>query len=109
MAERGSTRLHGLLRALDGVGATPAAGVHRPACTAADGAARDLLRTWMRDAGMRVAIDPIGNMTGLLELAGPGAPVVMAGSHLDSQPEGGRFDGALGVAAACAAALDLQD
>ncbi len=109
MAEPASARLHGMLRALDAVGATPAGGVHRPACTAADGAARDLLQTWMRDAGMQVAIDPIGNMAGLLELAGPGAPVVMAGSHLDSQPQGGRFDGALGVAAACAAALDLQD
>ena len=98
-----------MLRALDAVGATPDGGVHRPACTAADGAARDLLRSWMRDAGMQVAVDPIGNMAGLLELAGPGAPVVMAGSHLDSQPGGGRFDGALGVAAACAAALDLQE
>jgi len=109
MAEPAAARLHGMLRALDAVGATPAGGVHRPACTAADGAARDLLQTWMRDAGMQVAIDAIGNMAGLLELAGPGAPMVMAGSHLDSQPHGGRFDGALGVAAACAAALDLQD
>ncbi len=109
MAEPGPARLHAMLVALDGVGATAAGGVHRPACTAADGAARDLLQAWMRGAGMQVAIDAIGNMAGLLELAGPGAPVVMAGSHLDSQPQGGRFDGALGVAAACAAALDLQD
>ena len=70
MAEPASARLHGMLRALDAVGATPAGGVHRPACTAADGAARDLLQSWMRDAGMQVAIDPIGNMAGLLELAG---------------------------------------
>ena len=84
-------------------GATQAGGVHRPACTPADGAARDWLRAWWEAAGLRVLVDPIGNMFGLSELAGPDAPAVMAGSHLDSQPNGGRFDGAYGVVAACAA------
>lgn len=107
MAEPG--RLQRMLSEMDAVGATPAGGVHRPAATGPDGAARDLLRVWMEASGMQVSVDPIGNMAGLLELAGPGAPVVMAGSHLDSQPQGGRFDGALGVVAACAAARDLQD
>lgn len=107
MVDRG--RLRQMLAAMDAIGATPAGGVHRMAATPADGAARDLLRGWMQDLGMRVCIDPIGNMTGLLDLAGPGAPVVMAGSHLDSQPQGGRFDGALGVVAACAAAHDVLD
>ena len=98
-----------MLAAMDAVGATPAGGVHRMAATPADGAARDLLRGWMQELGMQVCIDPIGNMAGVLDLAGPGAPVVMAGSHLDSQPQGGRFDGALGVVAACAAAHDVLD
>ena len=104
----GPARLSEMLDAMAQVGATAAGGVHRPAGTAADGAARDLLARWMDAAGMRVAIDGIGNMAGVLDLAGPDAPVVMAGSHLDSQPQGGRFDGALGVVAACAAALDLR-
>ena len=68
-----------------------------------DGAARDHLVRWMRDKGFRVTIDAMGNVFGLLDLAGPDAPVVMTGSHLDSQPNGGRFDGAYGVLAACEA------
>lgn len=107
MADPG--RLQRMLAAMAAIGATPAGGVHRMAATHADGAARDLLRGWMQDLGMQVCIDPIGNMAGVLDLAGPGAPVVMAGSHLDSQPQGGRFDGALGVVAACAAVHDVLD
>lgn len=107
MADPG--RLRQMLGAMEAVGATPAGGVHRMAATPADGAARDLLRGWMQDLDMQVCVDPVGNMAGLLDLAGPGAPVVMTGSHLDSQPQGGRFDGALGVVAACAAAREVQD
>ena len=95
-----------LLRLMDEVsqhGATTAGGVHRPAATAADGAARDWLRAWWEAAGLRVLVDGVGNMFGLLEWAGPDAPAVMTGSHLDSQPNGGRFDGAYGVIAACVA------
>ncbi len=102
-------RLRQMLGAMEAVGATPAGGVHRMAATPADGAARDLLRGWMQDLDMQVCVDRVGNMTGLMDLAGPDAPVVMAGSHLDSQPQGGRFDGALGVVAACAAAREVQD
>ncbi len=101
--------LHDRLGAMAAVGATAAGGVHRPACTAADKAARDLLASWLRDAGAALSIDAVGNMAGLFELAGPGAPVVMAGSHLDSQPQGGRFDGALGVVAAFVAASSLAE
>ncbi len=95
-----------LMRLMDEVsqhGATAAGGVHRPACTPADGAARDWLRAQWEAAGLRVLVDPIGNMFGVLESAGPDASAVMTGSHLDSQPNGGRFDGAYGVVAACAA------
>lgn len=89
-------------------GATQAGGVHRPACTPADGQARDWLRALWQAAGLRVLIDPIGNMFGVLDWAGPDAPAVMTGSHLDSQPNGGRFDGAYGVVAACAATEALR-
>ena len=102
---------HLLMRLMSEVsqhGATEAGGVHRPACTPADGAARDWLRAWWAAAGLRVLVDPIGNMFGLLEWAGPDAPAVMTGSHLDSQPNGGRYDGAYGVVAACAAMEAIQ-
>ncbi len=97
-----------LMRDVSEHGATAAGGVHRPALTAADGQARDWLREVWRAAGLRVLVDPAGNMFGVLDWAGPDAPAVMTGSHLDSQPNGGRFDGAYGVVAACAAADALR-
>jgi N-carbamoyl-L-amino-acid hydrolase len=51
----------------------------------------------------------MGNMVGLLDWAGPDAPVVMTGSHLDSQPRGGRYDGAYGVLAACEAVEAVRE
>lgn len=89
--------------ALSAIGATPAGGVERQAATAADGQARDWLGGWLTERGFTVACDRIGNQFGLHEFV-PGAPWVLAGSHLDSQPRGGRFDGAYGVLAAAHAA-----
>lgn len=83
--------------------------MHRLALSPQDGAARDHLAAWMRDHGLHVTVDPIGNMFGLLDWAGPDAPVVMLGSHLDSQPQGGRFDGAYGVLAACEVVQSVAD
>jgi N-carbamoyl-L-amino-acid hydrolase len=90
-------------------GATGDGGVHRPALTDAHKAARDWLCTEFRDRGYRVLIDNIGNVFGQIDLAGPDAPLVMVGSHLDSQPHGGRFDGAYGVTAALAAVESWRD
>jgi len=70
-------------------------GVVRPAYSEADMAARDWLAQQMRDAGLRVEVDPMGNLFGLAD-----APSLLMGSHSDSQPEGGWLDGALGVIAA---------
>ncbi|MDW3224126.1 MAG: hydantoinase/carbamoylase family amidase [Paracoccaceae bacterium] len=70
-------------------------GVIRPAYSDADVAARRWLSGQMRDAGLRVEIDPMGNLFGLAE-----GPSILLGSHSDSQPEGGWLDGALGVIAA---------
>jgi N-carbamoyl-L-amino-acid hydrolase len=70
-------------------------GVVRPAYSAADMAARDWLAGRMREAGLRVEVDPMGNLFGLAD-----APSLLMGSHSDSQPEGGWLDGALGVIAA---------
>ena len=93
--------------ALSEIGATPAGGVERQAATAEDGQARAWLTDWLTERGFAVSCDRIGNQFGLLELV-PGAPYVLAGSHLDSQPRGGRFDGAYGVLAAAHAADRLR-
>jgi N-carbamoyl-L-amino-acid hydrolase len=74
-----------------------------------DGAARDWLGRWFARNGFTEAVDAIGNQFGSLSLAGANAPVVMLGSHIDSQPNGGRFDGALGVVSACEAVLAVSE
>ena len=53
----------------------------------------------MEEAGMEVRIDPAGNMIGRYEGLNPEAPVMATGSHIDTVPAGGRYDGALGVLA----------
>lgn len=70
-------------------------GVVRPAYSEADMAARGWIADQMRDAGLRVEMDAMGNLFGIAE-----APSLLLGSHSDSQPEGGWLDGALGVMAA---------
>lgn len=101
--------LHRLIAALARFGGTPAGGVHRLCASPEDGVARTYLRDWLESRGATVRVDAVGNMFALFELAGPDAPLVMAGSHLDSQPKGGRYDGAAGVAAAACAALRLME
>lgn len=88
-------------------GATSANGVDRQACTSADTQTRTWFSQWMGQAGFNVRVDAIGNMFGLVEWT-EGAPFVFIGSHLDSQPRGGRFDGAYGVIAAMHAAKRLD-
>jgi beta-ureidopropionase / N-carbamoyl-L-amino-acid hydrolase len=99
--------LHQLLAEFSTFGGLPNGGVHRLTASAEDGAARDHLRVWLLGEGAEVRVDRAGNMFGLFDLAGPGAPIVMCGSHLDTQPNGGKLDGALGVAAACCTARSL--
>jgi N-carbamoyl-L-amino-acid hydrolase len=102
-------RLHALMAAFVPHGGTADGGMHRLTLSAEDGAARDHLAAWMRERGLKLTIDAMGNMVGLLDWAGPDAPVVMTGSHLDSQPRGGRFDGAYGVLAACEAVEAVRE
>ena len=92
-----------LMEKVSEFGSTGDGGVDRPALTDAHKAARDWFATQMRARGYRVLVDRIGNLFGRIDLAGPDAPLVMIGSHLDSQPGGGRFDGTYGVVAALAA------
>ena len=84
------------LHVLRGFGASGIGkGVVRPAYSEADIAARDWLAKRFAEAGLRVAVDPMGNLFGLAD-----GPSLLMGSHSDSQPEGGWLDGALGVIAA---------
>jgi hypothetical protein len=91
------------------IGATANHGVDRQAATPDDARTRDWFGQWIHGAGWQLQVDGIGNMFGLLEWT-PGAPFILIGSHLDSQPLGGRFDGAYGVVAAlhAAHAIDLE-
>jgi beta-ureidopropionase / N-carbamoyl-L-amino-acid hydrolase len=101
-------RLRALMDGISAFGDTGDGGVHRPAGTTEHGEARDWLRQRFAEHGMRVAIDGIGNLFGILEWAGPDAPLILTGSHLDSQPNGGRFDGAYGVMASLEAITALK-
>ncbi|NKX55162.1 M20 family metallo-hydrolase [Arthrobacter mobilis] len=85
------------------IGATANHGVDRQAATAEDARTRAWFAGFAADRGWEVRVDGIGNMFALLTWR-PGAPFVLIGSHLDSQPLGGRFDGAYGVIAALHAA-----
>ena len=81
-------------------------GVERQAASAADGEQRAWLAERLTEQGFTVRRDAIGNQFGLLELV-PGAPYVLVGSHMDSQPTAGRFDGAYGVLAGAHACFQL--
>ncbi|MCG8467919.1 MAG: M20 family metallo-hydrolase [Gemmatimonadetes bacterium] len=81
------------------LGATPAGGVHRLALSAEDRRARDLFGARAAELGLSVTVDRIGNMFARREGTDPALRLVLLGSHLDSQPTGGRFDGPLGVLA----------
>ncbi len=87
-------RLRDNLEALGRFGRREGGGLTRPSFGEADRRARDWLTARMKEAGLRVRLDEAGNLWGRIEGDGPS---VVAGSHLDTVPEGGMFDGALGV------------
>lgn len=97
------------LMTLGGIGKTAKGGVGRLSLTALDGEARDLFCKWARDAGCDIRIDAIGNIFARRPGRNPSAPPVMTGSHLDSQPLGGKFDGAYGVMAGLEVVRALND
>jgi N-carbamoyl-L-amino-acid hydrolase len=86
-------------RSLSAIGETPGHGVDRQAATPADAQARAWFTSLAAQYGFRTETDRIGNLFALFEW-NPGAPYVLVGSHLDSQPAAGKYDGAYGVAAA---------
>ncbi|GAA3274027.1 M20 family metallo-hydrolase [Paenarthrobacter aurescens] len=93
-------------RAMSAFGATENGGVDRQAATIPDGEQRRWLAGLLEEHGFTVKFDHAGNQWGLYE-AVPGAPYVVVGSHMDSQPTAGRYDGAYGVLAAAHAAFRL--
>lgn len=94
-------------RAMSEFGATGRGGVDRQAASEPDAEQRRWLRRLLEARGFTVRFDRIGNEWGLLERV-PGAPFVVVGSHMDSQPTAGKYDGAYGVLAAAHAAFRLQ-
>jgi N-carbamoyl-L-amino-acid hydrolase len=102
-------RLWRSLMDLARIGATPKGGVRRITLTEVDREGRDRFVGWCREAGLAVQVDGIGNIFARRAGADPAAPPVTMGSHLDSQPSGGKFDGAYGVMAGLEVLRTLND
>ncbi|MFZ6758908.1 Zn-dependent hydrolase [Undibacterium sp. Ji50W] len=102
-------RLWASLMELAQIGATQKGGVKRLALTDLDKQGRDLVVSWAKQAGLTVTIDQIGNV--FMRRAGknPALPPIMSGSHIDTQPTGGKFDGNYGVLAALEVVRTLND
>jgi N-carbamoyl-L-amino-acid hydrolase len=102
-------RLWTRLMALAEIGATPGGGVNRQALSDGEIAAWRCVIGWVQEAGLTASTDAAGNL--FLSLAGRdrSAPPILVGSHLDSQPTGGKFDGAAGVMAALEVAVSFAE
>ncbi|MFC5470119.1 M20 family metallo-hydrolase [Cohnella suwonensis] len=94
---------------LSEIGKISETGVCRLALSPEDREAVDVVAEWMAEAGMSVRLDAFGNLIGRLEGEDPGAPAVMLGSHIDTQPYAGRFDGIVGVVGAIEVTQTLKD
>jgi N-carbamoyl-L-amino-acid hydrolase len=101
-------RLAASMDALGRIGETPRGGLTRLALTDEDRLGRDLLVRWMKEAGLAVSVDQMGNVFGIRGGMETLAPVLM-GSHADSVPTGGKYDGQLGVLCALEVLRSLDD
>lgn len=97
------------LMELASIGATAKGGVCRLALTEVDRAGRDWFRSQCKKIGMTTRTDAIGNVFARMEGTEADLPAVVTGSHLDTQPSGGKFDGAYGVLAGLEVARTLYD
>ena len=102
-------RLWAALMELAKIGATPKGGVKRLALTDLDKQGRDLVVGWGREAGMSITVDQIGNVFMRRDGTDNSLPPVMTGSHIDTQPTGGKFDGNYGVLAGLEVVRTLND
>jgi N-carbamoyl-L-amino-acid hydrolase len=102
-------RLWSSLMEMGRIGATPGGGVGRIALTELDKQARDLFVRWCEASGCTVRVDRMGNIFARREGSDPASAPVMTGSHLDTQPLGGKFDGIYGVLAGLEAVRAMND
>src|SRR5688572_18593918 len=102
-------RLQQRIAELSRFGANPEGGVSRVAFSDADIAGRGYIRKLMQDAGLDVRIDTAGNIIGRREGSDPKRPAIMTGSHIDSVPGGGNYDGDVGVLGAIEVAQVLRE
>ncbi|MGH6618987.1 MAG: Zn-dependent hydrolase [Alphaproteobacteria bacterium] len=102
-------RLWDSLMEMARIGATKKGGVCRLALTDLDKQSRDLFIAWCEQAGCQVSVDPVGNIFARRPGRDNALPPVVTGSHLDSQPTGGKFDGAYGVLAGLEVLRALND
>lgn len=97
------------LEALGRIGWVDGEGMDRPAFSPSYETARKFVEEKMKDAGLAVTVDGVGNIFGTLEGSDPCLPAIYAGSHLDAVPGGGKYDGSLGVMAALEAARSIRE
>src|SRR6185295_3075093 len=109
MLKINTNRLQQHFEAMSLIGKIGETGTCRPTLTPLEKEGFELAASWMKEAGMKTRIDNFGNLIGRLEGKDPSLPVLMIGSHLDSQPYGGRFDGVAGVLCAIEVVMALAD
>ncbi len=102
-------RLWKSLMDLAAIGATEKGGVKRLALTDLDRQGRDLVVKWAREAGLAITVDQIGNVFMRRQGRNPALPPIVTGSHVDTQPTGGKFDGNYGVLAGLEVVRTLND
>ena len=102
-------RLWDSLMIMAEIGATERGGCNRQALTDEDKLGRDLFADWCRDAGCNVSVDEMGNIFARRLGSNTDAPPVITGSHLDTQPTGGKFDGVYGVLAGLEVLRTLEE
>lgn len=104
-----ANRLWARLSGLAEIGRSEGGGVTRLSFTEEERSAKDLVASYMREAGLEVREDAVGNLIGRRAGSDEGAPVLLTGSHVDSVPSGGDFDGPLGVLAAVEALQVMEE
>jgi len=104
-----SDRLWGSLMELAKIGSTTKGGVRRLALSELDGQARDLFIRWCKEAGCSISVDGIGNIFARRPGKDDRLPPIITGSHIDTQPSGGKFDGNYGVMAGLEVVRTLND
>ncbi|MCM3569291.1 M20 family metallo-hydrolase [Neobacillus mesonae] len=104
-----SERLLQRVEELSKIGKTPENGVTRKALTKDDYEAQQLVANWMREAGLEVRVDNLGNLIGRKEGNDSNAPSIMIGSHIDTVPNGGKYDGTIGVLGGIEVAQFIHD